>query len=177
MKNAVFIATSLDGFIADMDGGVAWLETVPNPEGDDVGYLAFTAGVDALVMGRHSFETVLGFGVDWPYAMPVFVLSETMTRVPEGYADKVQLVSGSPEAILQKIHDQGYYNLWIDGGRTIQSFLRAGLIDELIITTIPVLLGGGIPLFAELPGPLELELVKSDVYLNALVQRHYRRKA
>lgn len=177
MKNAVFIATSLDGFIADAEGGVGWLETVPNPEGDDVGYLAFTAEIDALLMGRHSFETVLGFGVDWPYTMPVFVLSSTMTRVPEGYADKVQLVSGSPEAILQEIHDQGYYNLWIDGGRTIQSFLRAGLVDELIITTIPVLLGGGIPLFGALPKPLELELVKSDVYLNALVQRHYRRKA
>ncbi|MBC6995755.1 dihydrofolate reductase family protein [Neolewinella lacunae] len=176
MKNAVFIATSLDGFIADPDGGVHWLETVPNPEGDDVGYLAFTAGIDALVMGRHSFETVLGFGVDWPYAMPVFVLSETMTSVPEGFADKVQLLSGPPEAILAKIHSQGHHNLWIDGGRTIQSFLRAGLIDELVITTIPVLLGGGIPLFGGLPEPLELELVKSEVYLGALVQRHYRRK-
>lgn len=79
-KNSVFIATSLDGFIADKNGRIDWLHSIPNPENDDMGYVKFEEKIDALVIGRGTFETVLGFDVDWPYHKPVFVLSNKLTR-------------------------------------------------------------------------------------------------
>lgn len=175
-KNSVFIGASLDGFIADKNGGLDWLDMVPNPDGESMGYYEFTANIDALVMGRTTFETVLGFDVDWPYTKPVFVLSNTMTSIPESHEGKAFLVSGPLTRVLEEIHQRGHYRLYIDGGTTIQSFLKEDLIDEMIITTIPILLGGGHPLFSELPNPLEFELVESKVFLNQLACRHYKRK-
>lgn len=173
-KNSVFIATSLDGYIADSEGGIDWLNSVPNPEQDDMGYGEFMSRVDALVMGRKTFETVLSFGIDWPYEQPVFVLSEQLESIPEPLKERVFLVKGDLEVILESIHEQGYNQLYIDGGTTIRNFLKAGLIDELILTTIPILLGGGISLFDELGSKHSLELVKSRVYLNQVVQSQYR---
>jgi len=173
--NKVFIARSLDGYIADRDGGLAWLETVPNPDHLDLGYGDFIKGVDALVMGRITFETVCGFDCDWPYSVPVFVISATLQSLPEAYRNKAELVKGSPAEILKQIHQRGHKQLYIDGGTTIQNFMKEDLIDELIITTIPVLLGGGYPLFGKLPGELKFEHVESKLFLNALVQDHYKR--
>lgn len=175
-KNKVFIATSLDGYIADENGGIDWLHSIPNPENNDMGYVEFIHQIDALVMGRTTFETVCGFDMDWPYQKPVFVLSNSMTGIPEEYKDKAELVKGTLNEILQQIHKKGYYSLYIDGGRTIQSFLKEDLIDEMTITIIPYLLGGGIPLFAELPERLEFELVDSKIYLDKVVQNHFVRK-
>lgn len=174
--NYVYVGTSLDGFIADKDGGLGWLESVPNPEGNDMGYYAFLERMDALVMGRVTFETVLGFGIDWPYNKPVYVLSNTLKTVPAELEGKVWIVKGELPEVLAHIHGQGHYHLYIDGGGTVQSFLREDLVDELIITTIPILLGGGFPLFGALNKPLSWELVKSEVLLEQVVQRHYRRK-
>ena len=174
--NSVYIGTSLDGYIADQKGGLDWLESVPNPDGSDMGYYAFLERMDALLMGRTTYETVLNFGIEWPYTKPVYVLSNTLEKVPEQLVGKVWLVKGELADVLRGIHDRGHTRLYIDGGRTIQSFLREDLIDELILTTIPVLLGGGFPLFGELARPLMWELVESKVYLNQIVQRHYRRK-
>lgn len=106
----------------------------------------------------------------------MFVLSTTLNDIPPSYKDKAQLVSGELSEIVATLNQNGFEKLYIDGGRTVQSFLAAGLIDELIVTQIPVLLGGGFPLFGELTEPQSYELVKSDVLLNAMVKNHYRRR-
>jgi len=156
-KNSVFIATSLDGYIADKNGGIDWLHSIPNPNNDDMGYVEFTKNIDALVMGRITFETVCGFDVDWPYNKPVFVLSTTLNEMPESYKEKAFLLKGTLSEILDQIYEKGYQRLYIDGGTTIRNFLKADLIDEMIITTIPILLGGGSPLFSELPKEMKFE--------------------
>jgi dihydrofolate reductase len=175
-KNSVFIATSLDGYIADSNGGIDWLTSVPNPNNEDMGYISFSKNIDALVMGKTTFETVCGLDIDWPYTKPVFVLSNSMTTIPESHANKATLIKGSLNSILKQIHQKGYYRLYIDGGKTIQSFLEADLIDEMIITTIPIILGGGYPLFANNNNKLEFELVESLVFLNQISQNHYKRQ-
>lgn len=136
-KNIVFIARSIDGFIAGKNGELDWLHAIPNPDNVDMGYHQLMAEIDALVMGRTTFETVLGFGIDWPYTRHVFVLSHTLQAVPEALRGKVTLTKGNSPEILDEIHARGFFKLYIDGGRTVQDFLRADLIDELRITTIP----------------------------------------
>lgn len=175
-KNSVFIATSMDGYIADKKGGIDWLHSLPNPDGDDMGYTEFTSEIDALVMGRTTFETVCAFDIDWPYKKPVFVLSRTLNAIPESHKEKAFLVKGSLGDVLGQINKSGYKRLYIDGGTTIQGFLREDLIDEMIITIFPRVLGGGFPLYSELREGLDFELIKSKTYLNQLVQLHYRRK-
>lgn len=175
-KNTVFIATSLDGYIADKNGALDYLGMVPNPDNIDMGYKTLIQRTDALIMGRTTFETVCSFDIPWPYSVPVFVLSSKLTEVPVEYKTKVELVKGELKSILEKINNMGYHRLYIDGGKTIQSFLKEDLIDELIVTQMPILLGGGSSLFAQLPKELELELVDSKVYLGQIVQSHYKRK-
>ncbi len=175
-KNCVFIATSLDGCIADKNGGLDWLYAVPNPDQIDMGYAAFTEGIDALIMGRTTFETVCGFDVEWPYTKPVFVLSNSLKEIPAEYAGKVFLAKGPLKEVLEEIHAKGYGKLYIDGGRTIQGFLKEDLIDEMIITLMPMLLGGGFSLFSELPEVLNFELAGSQVFLDQVVQNHFVRK-
>lgn len=175
-KNIVFIAKSLDGYIAGKNGELEWLHAIPNPDNNDMGYNQLMEDIDAIVMGRTTFETVCGFGIEWPYQKPVFVLSRSIKVIPEKLKDKVFLLAGSPKEILQEIHAKGYFRLYIDGGRTVQDFLKADLIDELRITTIPILLGGGFPLFGELPAAMEFEHIQSEVILNQIVQDHYKRK-
>ena len=173
MANKVFIATSLDGYIADKDNRIEWLHQLPNPTGDDMGFDAFFNDIDALVMGRNTFEMVLSFDVDWPYSKPVFVLTNTLTQVPEGFEGKVFIVNGELQNIVKNLNQLGYHNLYIDGGKTIQSFLAQDLIDELILTRIPILLGGGFPLFGALPEPLGFKLLATKKYIDTVVQNHY----
>jgi len=175
-KNTVFIARSLDGYIADKNGGLDWLTSVPNPEQLDLGYKKFIQGMDALVMGRNTFEVVCGFNMEWPYNLPVFVLSNSLKSVPEELKGKVEILRGTLPEILDQIHGKGYLRLYIDGGQTVQNFLKEDLIDELIITTIPILLGSGIPLFGELPEKLDFKHISSERFLDALVQDTYRRR-
>ncbi|NGN96678.1 dihydrofolate reductase [Grimontia sp. S25] len=175
MTNIVYIATSLDGCIADKDGGLDWLHSISNPEQSDFGWAQFMAGIDGLVMGRTTFETVIGFDCEWPYTKPVFVLSNTMNEIPDSHKDKASLVSGSLSEILKSLNEQGFKNLYIDGGKTIQSFLSEDLIDELVITQIPVLLGGGSKLFGDLERRQQFELVKSEVLIDAMVKSHFKR--
>lgn len=176
-KNNVFIATSLDGFIADKNGGIDWLHAIPNPDNTDMGYNDFISQIDALIMGRKTFETICGFDIDWPYQKHVFVLSNSLTSIPETYKDKITLINGDLKEILHQIHNKGYNNLYIDGGKTIQSFLKEDLIDEMTITIIPFLLGDGIPLFTKQSKRLEFECINSKVYLNKIVQNSFIRKS
>ncbi len=173
--NSIFIATSIDGFIADKNGGIDWLHAIPNPENIDMGYGEFISRIDALLMGRTTFETVCSFDIPWPYQKPVFVLSHTLNEIPEPYRDQAFLVKGELREVLSHIHQEGYHRLYIDGGKTIQSFLKEDLIEEMVITLIPVLLGGGIPLFAELPASLEFECTDTKIYLGKVVQNHFKR--
>ncbi len=176
MKNSVFIATSLDGYISDRDGGIEWLHSIPNPNNEDMGYNDFIKDIDALVMGRTTFETVCSFDIDWPYTMPVFVLSNTLTHLPENLQGKAFIVQGQLSDVLAHIHQQGHQHLYIDGGVTIQNFLKEDLVDELIITRIPIVLGGGFPLFGDLPKSIAFELLESKTFLNQVTQVHYKRK-
>jgi dihydrofolate reductase len=168
MKASVFVGTSVDGFIARVNGELDFLPPEPEPHGYD----EFMASVDALVIGRNTFDTVLGFG-GWAYgAKPVFVLStRDLPPVPEGAV--VERMSGEPAAILAELEPRGIGHVYVDGGITIQRFLRAGLIQRLIVTRVPVLIGSGIPLFGALPRDVVLEHVATRQYASGLVQSEY----
>ena len=172
MANIVYIAASLDGFIARNDGNVDWLNEIPNPEGSDYGFGEFIRRIDAVVMGRKTFEIVLSFG-GWPYTKPVFVLSTALTSLPKRTAGKAEIIKGKPGAVVRELNSRGYKNLYIDGGKTIQAFLKEDLIDEIILTRIPVLLGKGIPLFGELKDEQKYEHKETVVFNNALVKSSY----
>ena len=176
MTNVVYIATSLDGYIADRDGGLDWLQSIPNPDNLDFGWTDFMARIDAVVMGRNTFEKVCGFDCGWPYRKPVFVLSNALKTIPAEYEGKADVIGGALPEVLKKLHRKGYRQLYIDGGVTVQSFLKEDLIDEMVITVMPILLGGGIPLFGDLPGRMAFEHIRTRVFLNAMVQTHYRRR-
>jgi dihydrofolate reductase len=173
MKNSVFIATSLDGFIAGKNNELDWLSTFPEINHIDTGFNEFISGVDAVLMGRNTFEVVAGFEGEWFYKKPVFVWSNSLSAIPEKLKDKAFLIEGSITEVLSEIHGKGYHKLYIDGGKTIQSFLEEDLIDEMIITTIPVLLGSGIPMFSGLPKRLIFECIKSTLFLDKVVQNHF----
>ncbi len=176
MSNIVYIGTSLDGYISSVDGSLDWLNSVPNPSGSDLGFSQFMEQVDAIVMGRITFETVVGFGLGWHYPIPGIILSSTLDTAPEGFADHIQFAKGSPSDIVQFANQLGYHDLYIDGGKTIQRFLQDDLIDEMIITELPILLGGGDRLFGQLEQSLMFDLVGTEVLLNQMVKKHHRRQ-
>jgi dihydrofolate reductase len=175
-KCSVFIATSLDGFISRADGSIDWLEQANRrvPKGEDCGYEQFISTVDALVMGRHTFEQARSFS-DWPYGQtPVIVLSSRLRALPGGLPDTVRLYDDAPGAVVARLSAEGMRHLYIDGGLTIQRFLSAALIDEVTITTIPVLLGRGRPLFGPLPADVRLEHMSTRAFDFGFVQSRYR---
>jgi len=169
MRASVFIGTSLDGFIARVNGD---LDFLPPGGGEPHGYDEFMATVDALVIGRKTFETVLTFDA-WPYGeKPVFVLS-TCPLAPAPSQAVVERVSGTPAEIVSQLAARGIRHIYVDGGITIQRFLQAGLIQRLIITRVPVLIGAGIPLFGALPRDILLRHVGTRPYASGLVQSEY----
>lgn len=169
MKASVFIGTSLDGFIARANGD---LDFLPPGGGEPHGYEEFMTTVDAVVMGRNTFDTVLTFD-EWPYAnKPVFVLStRPLGSVPAGAV--VQHMSGDPVDIASQLAARRVRHVYVDGGITIQRFLRAGLIRRLIITRVPVLIGSGIPLFGTVPRDIVLRHIATRQYVSGLVQSEY----
>jgi dihydrofolate reductase len=170
MTASVFIGTSLDGFIARLNGSFDFL---PADGGEPHGYDEFIAGIDALVIGRNTFETVQAFPT-WPYGdQRVVVLSSRPIDMFKVRGGVVEQMSGSPEEIVSKLAARGAHNLYIDGGITIQRFLRAGLIRRLIITRVPVLIGEGIPLFGTLPHDVKLRHVFTQHYASGLVKSEY----
>jgi dihydrofolate reductase len=169
MKSSVFVGTSLDGFIARTDGELDFLD---QGGGEPHGYEEFMATVDALVIGRKTFETVLSFG-EWPYGEKrVFVLStRSLPPVPSGAV--VEHLSGEPAEIWSQLDARGIQHIYVDGGITIQKFLRAGLIQRLIISRVPVLIGQGVPLFGALAHDVILRPVATRQYAGGLVQTEY----
>jgi dihydrofolate reductase len=170
MTVSVFIGTSLDGFIARPNGD---LDFLPPGGGEPHGYKEFIAGVDALVIGRKTFETVLAMS-PWPYGNKrVVVLSSEPVDLSAVVGGTVEQMSGSPAEIVSRLAASGAHHLYIDGGITIQRFLRAGLIQRLIITRVPVLIGAGIPLFGTLPGDIRLRHIATKHYPSGLVSSEY----
>lgn len=175
IKTSVFIATSLDGFIARKDGSIDWLESASAavPPGEDSGYEAFIGSVDVLVMGRYTYEQVLTFG-KWPYGdKRVVVLSGKPIEIPADISRTATASSKTPQALVDQLASEGAKHLYIDGGITIQRFLRAGLIDELTITVIPVLIGEGKPLFGPLEKDIALTYLSTEAYECGFVQNRY----
>lgn len=169
VKASVFVGTSLDGFIARANGD---LDFLPPGGGEPHGYEEFIATVDALVIGRKTFETVLTFDT-WPYGdKPVFALSTSMLA-PAPLGAVVEHMSGDPKEIASQLDARGIRHVYVDGGITIQRFLQAGLIERLIITRVPVLIGNGIPLFGTLPRDIRLSHVATRHYPSGLVQSEY----
>ena len=169
MKASVFVGTSLDGFIARLDGGLDFLDQGGN---EPHGYEEFMATVDALVIGRKTYETVLAFPA-WPYGTkPVFVLSgNPIAPAPAGAV--VEHMSGDPAEIVARLARRGIGHAYVDGGITIQRFLAANLIQRLIVTRVPVLIGAGIPLFGPVPRDIPLKHVATRQYAGGLVQSEY----
>lgn len=174
MANYVYIAASLDNYIAAPGGSLDWLDAIPNPQQSDYGFAEFLRGIDAVVMGRNTFEAVLGFA-DWPYIAPVFVLSHSLETLPEKVTGKAEIIHGEPAVVTKSLQKRGFQNLYVDGGKTIQSFLEADFIDEMVITRVPILLGNGIPLFGKLSRSLDFRLVSAERLDDTLVKSHYRR--
>jgi dihydrofolate reductase len=170
----VFIAASLDGFIARADGDIEWLLQRDDPA-EDHGYAAFIADKDMIVMGRGCYEKVLTFGA-WPYEQPVLVLSRQLagTAVPDALEGKLRFSGLAPKAVMEELARQGVRRVYLDGGQLLQSFLREGLVADMVITTVPVLIGAGRPLFGPLAGDIDLRLVSSRGFASGLVQSTYR---
>lgn len=169
MKASVFVGTSLDGFIARPNGSFDFL---PPGGGEPHGYAEFMATVDALVIGRKTFETVMALD-GWPYGQkPVFVLTtRTLAAAPVGAL--VERMSGAPTAIISQLAERGIGHIYVDGGVTIQGFLRAGLIQRIIITRVPVLIGVGVPLFGTVERDIALRHIGTREYASGLVQSEY----
>ena len=169
---SVFIAASLDGFIARADGALDWLSVVERAH-EDYGYRAFFDGVDALVMGRRTYDTVLGFDA-WPYQGKRCVV---LTHSPPAARRRdEEFAGGAPGALLQRLAAEGVRRVYVDGGAVIRQFLAEGLVDDLTLSVIPVLLGGGIRLFeggAASSGDRALRLIEARPFESGLVRLRY----
>ena len=174
LKTIVYIGTSLDGFIARKNGDIDWLTQFAN---DDAirAYDEFMSRVDVIVIGRGTFEKVLTFP-SWPYEKKVFVLSKSIKQVPDVVKDKIAVLSMEPKELLNYLSDKNFSAIYVDGGKVIQGFLKEDLIDELIISKAPVLIGNGIPLFDDLNSDLKFKHTHTQVSSNGLVRSYYERQ-
>ena len=170
----VFIATSLDGFIARPDGDIGWLLERDDPA-EDHGYNDFIADKGAIVMGRGRYEKIITMG-EWAYDRPVLVLSRQLagTPVPDALQGKVHFCDATPRDAMAQLEAEGVQRVYVDGGQVVQSFLREGLIADMVVTTVPVLIGAGRPLFGTLPHDVSLKLESSRHFPSGLVQSSYR---
>jgi dihydrofolate reductase len=170
----IYIACSLDGFIARLDGGIDWLMADPPPDLMER-YASYMADKDAIVMGRATFDIVRSFD-PWPYDVPVVVLSRSLAPrdLPPDLAGKVRLDAGEPADVMARLGAAGCRRAYIDGGATLSAFLAAGQIEDMIITRLPILLGQGIPLFRDIP-EIPLRHVLTEVLDNGAVVSRYRR--
>jgi dihydrofolate reductase len=175
IKASVFIATSLDGFIARANGDLDWLTGVESASTEQTyGYQEFMDTVDTIVVGRNTFELVLTFDT-WPYSgKKVVVLSSRPNAIPPHLVDGVEWLSLPPQHLVERLAAQGATHLYVDGGKTIQGFLKAGLIHELTITRIPILIGTGVPLFGPLNHDIRLTHIATRQFEDGFVQSKYR---
>jgi dihydrofolate reductase len=165
----LYIAASLDGFIADRDGGVGWLDAY---QAADYGYEAFLDTVGTVIMGAATYEQVLTFG-PWPYAGKATYVF-THRPLPKADPANIDLYAGTPAILVHLIRSASDRNIWLVGGaRLVAAFLNAGLVDEIRLFVIPTLLGAGIPLFRDITAAPGLDLLDSRPYPNGVVELHY----
>ena len=168
---SVFIAVSLDGFIARPDGRIDYLSIVEQP-GEDYGYKRFHDSIDTLIVGRKTYDLALGFD-PWPYTGKRCIV---LTHAPPtaGARHGEELYSGAPRPLLERLATEGSKRCYVDGGAVIQQFLAAGLITDLTVSVLPILLGEGVPLFGKTGRDIRLELVEHRAFKSGLVQLEYR---
>ncbi len=174
MKKSIYVATSLDGYIARPDGELDWLSKAET--GEDCGFSAFMKTVDCMIMGRNTYDKVVAMG-QWPYGKTqVLVLTNRPMDIPENLAAYVRPYSGDPKEMVSMLAEKDFEHAYIDGGNVIEQFLKARLVDEMTITTIPVLIGSGIPLFGSSPLKEDIDwtLLSSRAYRGGIVQSRYR---
>lgn len=174
-ETIIYIAATVDGFIARADGGLDWLEH--DAGGEDYGWQAFRQSLDAVVFGRKTYQQVRDFGGPWPYqGLTSVVWSRTLTaaHIPEVLVEQgVEVSSRAPAALLDGLGHRGVKRVWVDGGQTLQAFLAAGLIDSLIVTRLPILIGQGVPLFGALSADARLRHEQTRTWPSGLVQSRY----
>ncbi|MCC3859851.1 dihydrofolate reductase family protein [Pseudemcibacter aquimaris] len=177
MTNFVYLGCSLDGFIARKDGAVDFLDAVdPAPDDEDYGWEDYIGGIDGLIMGRNSYDMVLGYG-QWIYGdRKVMVLTTRDIEIPDFVEGEIIPFEGKPEEAVQCMNEMGCQNLYIDGGKVVQDFINDGQVDELIITMVPIIIGEGIPLFANINVEKRLDLKNVTKYDNGLLTVHYNLK-
>ena len=174
MKASVFIAASVDGLIARLDNSLDWLENPRTRPGQDYGYQQFIQSVDALLMGRSTFNVIRGLK-DWlAPKLPTFILTHRPLRLPAGQFTHVERIQRSPAEVYRELESRGYQHIYVDGGQVISAFLSASQIDEMIITRIPILLGCGIPLFSALDHEIKLELLSAIDFSDGFTQNKFR---
>lgn len=182
MKCSVYIATSADGYIATPEGDVDWLHAAGDPDADmsnnpDMGFNDFIASVDCMIMGRKCMEVISSFNLtpeQWPYGdTKIYVLSNSLKVPPENLRGKVEMYSGDISALINQLDDSGFRHAYIDGGATITSFINLKLINEMIITKAPVILGDGIPLFGKINNKIKLVNSEAIAFPNDFIQVKY----
>ena len=169
----LFIATTLDGFIARENGSLDWLHSFPNPDQLDYGYHAFLSSVDTIVMGRKTYEEILSFGIDWPYEefSTYIVTSDEKYKVT---TKNTFTVSKMAEEVLSDIKAKSDKGVWLVGGGTlITSFLNLGAIDEMTLSSIPIILWKGIRLFPNEPKEAQFKLTGHEVFETGVVNLVY----
>lgn len=183
MKCSVFIATSVDGFIAKQDGSVDWLHSAGNQAVDmgdhaNMGMAEYLATIDCMIMGRKCMEVISSFNLtpeQWPYGdIKIYALSNSLYEAPDNLKDKVEMYSGNINDLIARLELDGFKHAYIDGGATIQAFLNLKLINEMTITRAPILLGEGIPLFGKTFKEINLTDAQAKAFPNDFIQVKYK---
>lgn len=172
----VYVAASLDGYIARSDGSIDWLDIAAPAEAErsTSDFVELLANVDCLVVGRKTFDTVKRFQ-PWPYgALPVVVLSATLGEAPQIDGANIRIRSAQPTDLLRELEGEGLTRIYLDGGTAIHGFLREGLVERITVATVPILLGTGRPLFPEIGFVTKLKLESSVVLESGIVKSAYR---
>ena len=169
-RASVFLAASLDGFIARRDGGIDWLAIVERPD-EDYGGKAFYASVDTIVMGRKTYEVALGF-TPWPYSAMRCVVVTSDTARPAHHGEMFH--AGALAPLFERLAAEGARHVYVDGGTIVAQALREGLVDEVTVSVIPILLGDGTPLAPHIGADVRLELQQHRAFASGLVQLVYR---
>jgi len=182
MKCSVYIATSADGYIATPEGNVDWLHAAGNSNADmsenpDMGFNKFISSIDCMIMGRKCMEVISNFNLtpeQWPYGKTkIYVLSNSITEPPKNLEGKVEMYSGDILKLINQLEVNGYQHAYIDGGATITSFINLQLINEMIITKAPIILGNGIPLFGKIDNAIKLCRAEANTFPNDFIQVKY----
>lgn len=172
-KVILYIACSIDGFIAKPDGNLDWLNSIPNPDNIDHGYSDFLKGISSIIMGRRTYSEVIGFGIDWPYSDKVtyVVTNKESFKI---ITPKTQILKGNIVEDVHKIKLETSKDIWlVGGGQLVTLFLNNNLIDKMIISIVPTILGQGIPLFPDKPKETLWNLIDNTTFSTGIVTLTY----